>query len=50
MDRNILRINATLEDRQVEHQSTIIEMESNVLNQTVSILIDPGTSLSYVSP
>eukprot|EP00253_Pinus_taeda_P013617 PITA_13617 len=48
--RSIPRINAALEDRQVEYQPTMVEFEGNISNLTVSILIDPGATLSYVSP
>ena len=48
--RKIPRINAALENEQVHYQTSIVEVEGK-LNQTpISILIDPGASLSYVSP
>ena len=43
-------INAALEDRQADHQSTIVEIEGIVFNHIVSVLIDPGATLSYISP
>eukprot|EP00253_Pinus_taeda_P007890 PITA_07890 len=48
--RSIPRINAALKDRQAEYQPTMVEFEGNISNLTVSILIDPGATLSYVSP
>eukprot|EP00253_Pinus_taeda_P014098 PITA_14098 len=48
--RSILRINVVLEDRQAEYQPTMVEFEGNISNLTVSVLIDPGATLSYVSP
>eukprot|EP00253_Pinus_taeda_P016981 PITA_16981 len=48
--RSIPRINVALEDRQVEYQPTMVEFEGNISNLTVSVLIDPGATLSYVSP
>ena len=48
--RNIPRINAALEDREADYQLTMIELEGKLLSQPVSILVDPGASLSYVSP
>ena len=48
--RNIPRINAALEDQQADYQPTMIELEGKLLSQSVSILVDPGASLSYVSP
>lgn len=43
-------INAALEDRQADHQSTIVEIEGIVSNHAISVLIDPGATLSYISP
>lgn len=48
--RNIPKINASLEDHQAEYQPTMIEYEGKVFDRTISILIDPGVNLSYVSP
>ena len=43
-------INAALENRQADYQTSMVEVEGK-LNQTpISILIDPGASLSYISP
>ena len=42
--------NAALEDRQVDHQATMVEIEGKILNTYISILIDPGACRSYVSP
>jgi hypothetical protein len=38
-----------LDNRQVNHQSSVVEMEGMISNHHVSILIDPGSNLSYVS-
>jgi hypothetical protein len=38
--RNIPRIYATLENRQADHQSNMIEVEGKIANQPISILID----------
>ena len=48
--RNIPTISAALENWQAEHQATMVEMEGNISDLPVSILIDPGASLSYISP
>jgi len=48
--RNIPRISAAIKDTHDEHQYTMFEIEGIILNQDVSILIDPGASLSYISP
>lgn len=34
----------------MEHQSTMINIEYTILNHYVSLLIHPGSSLSYISP
>ena len=33
-----------------EYQSAIVEIEGTISNQIISILIDSGTTLSYISP
>jgi len=48
--KNFHRINAASEDQQADHQSTIVEIEDTVSNHTISVLIDPGATLSYISP
>ena len=46
----MLRINAALENRQDEHETSMVEIQDMIKNHPISILIDPGASLSYVSP
>ena len=48
--RTVPRIYAVLEDRQVDHQSTVVEVEGKVAEQSVSILIDPGSTHSCITP
>eukprot|EP00253_Pinus_taeda_P008664 PITA_08664 len=48
--RSIPRINAALDDRQAEYQPTMVEFEGKISNLTITVLIDPGATLSYVSP
>eukprot|EP00253_Pinus_taeda_P014569 PITA_14569 len=48
--RSIPRINAALDDRQAEYQSTMVEFKGKVSDLTVAVLIDPGATLSYISP
>jgi hypothetical protein len=43
------RIHAMVNNRQVEHQSTVLEMTGTVADQTLSILIDPGATESFIS-
>eukprot|EP00253_Pinus_taeda_P011096 PITA_11096 len=48
--RSIPRINAALDDRQAEYQPTMVEFEGKISDLTITVLIDPGATLSYVSP
>ena len=48
--RTMPRINTALENRQADYQTSMVEVEGK-LNQTpISIVIDPGANLSYISP
>jgi hypothetical protein len=44
------RINATIDGRQADHQSSVVEIEGRINNSRISILIDPGATLSYITP
>ena len=44
------RINAALEKRDEDHQTSMVEVQGIIQNHYVSIPIDLGASLSYVSP
>ena len=48
--RVIPRIYAALEDCQADHQSTVVEVAGNIAKQSVYILIDPGSTHSYIAP
>eukprot|EP00253_Pinus_taeda_P019525 PITA_19525 len=48
--RSVPRINVALEDRQAEYQPTMVEFEGKISNLSIAVLIDPGATLSYVSP
>eukprot|EP00253_Pinus_taeda_P018699 PITA_18699 len=48
--RSLPRINAALEDRQAEYEPTMVEFEGKLLDLDVTVLIDPGATLSYISP
>jgi hypothetical protein len=39
-----------LDNRQVDHQNSVVDMEGMISNHLVSILIDHGSNLSYISP
>jgi hypothetical protein len=48
--RSLHRINATIDDRQADHQSSVVEIEGKINNTRISVLIDPGATLSYITP
>ena len=48
--RAVPRIYAALEDRQADHQSAVVEVAGKIAEQSISILIDPGSTHSYITP
>ena len=48
--RVVPRIYAALEDCQADHQSTVVEVSSKIVEQSIYILIDPGSTHSYITP
>jgi len=48
--RSLPRINVSLEDCQAEYQPTMVEFEGKIVDLTVTVLIDPGATLSYINP
>jgi hypothetical protein len=44
------RIYETLDNNQVDHQASVVELKGMIANHLVSILIDHGSNLSYVAP
>ena len=48
--RGMPRINAALENRQVEYQTSMVEIEGMINQTPVTVLIDPGASISYIAP
>ena len=48
--RAVLRIYAALEYCQEDHQSTVVEVAGNIVEQSIFILIDPGSTHSYITP
>ena len=48
--RVVPRIYASLEDCQADHQSTMVEVAGKIVEQSVSILIDPSSTHSYITP
>jgi hypothetical protein len=50
MGRSMHRINATIDGRQVDHQSSVVEIEGKINDTRISILMDLGATLSYITP
>ena len=48
--RTIPRFYAALNDRQADHQSTMVEVEGKIVEEFVSVLIDPRSSHIYITP
>jgi len=48
--QSVSRIYVALDNRQEDHQASIIEIDGKLCDQVVSILTDPGSNYSYVSP
>jgi hypothetical protein len=44
------RINAAMDGRQDDHQSSVVEIEVKINNTHISFLIDYGATLSYITP
>ena len=40
----------SLENRRMDHQTSMVEVQGMIQNFSVSILLDLGSSLSYISP
>jgi hypothetical protein len=43
------QIHAAVNNRQAEHQSTMLEMIGTIIDQTLSVLIDLGATESFIS-
>jgi hypothetical protein len=50
MAESMPRIYAAMDIKQANHQALVVEMEGMITNHLVSILIDPGSNLSHISP
>ena len=50
MARSVLQIYVALDNKQDDQQASVVEMEGMIINHLVSILIDPGSNLSYIAP
>jgi len=50
MGKSLHRINVATDGWQADHQSSVVEIEGKIKNSRISVLIDPGATLSYVTP
>jgi hypothetical protein len=50
MGRSLHQINATIDGRQDDHESSVVEIGGKILYTQISILIDSGATLSYITP
>jgi hypothetical protein len=48
--RSLHQINVVIDGQQADHQSSVVEIEGKINNTRISILIDPGATLSYITP
>jgi len=48
--QSVPRIYAALDNKHADHQVSIIEMDSKLCDQVVSIFIEPRSNYSYVNP
>ena len=50
MGISLHQINATIDGRQDDHQSSMVEIEGKIHDTLIPILIDPRATLSYINP
>jgi hypothetical protein len=48
--RSLHQINAIVDGRQDDHQSSVVEIEGKINNTRIYVLIDPRATLSYITP
>jgi hypothetical protein len=46
--RSVSQIYAALDNNQVDHQASVVEIGGMIFNHLVSVSIDPGSNLSYI--
>jgi hypothetical protein len=47
--RNVPRVYATLDSQQVEHKSSMIEIEGMIVDMPIIVLVDSGSSFNYIN-
>jgi hypothetical protein len=50
MGRSLHRINATIDGQQADHHSSVVDVEVKIHDTRIFFLIDPGATLSYITP
>jgi hypothetical protein len=48
--RSLDQINAAIDGRQANHQSSVVEIEGKINDTLIYVLVDPRASLSYITP
>jgi hypothetical protein len=48
--RSVPRIYVVVENQQADHRAFVVELEGIVSKQPISILIEPRSNFSYISP
>jgi hypothetical protein len=48
--RSVPQNYVALDNNQADHQASVVEIEGMIFNHLVSVLIDPGSNLSYIAP
>jgi hypothetical protein len=47
--RSVPRIYGDVKNRHEDHQTFLVELEGIISKQPISILIEPGSNISYIS-
>jgi hypothetical protein len=47
--RSVPQIYVALDNNQADHQASVVEIEGMISNHLLSVLIDPGSNLSYIA-
>jgi hypothetical protein len=50
MGRSLHRINAAIDGQQADDHSSVVEIKGKINDTQISVLIDPGATLSYIAP
>ena len=50
VERTIPRIYTALKDHQEDHHSSVVEVAGKIIEQFVSVLIEPGSTQIYITP